>query len=46
MSLGEDQGALWALVPPRHAAVVALEVVAEVGLCPERLVGAALGARV
>ena len=46
MSFGEDQGALWALVPPLHAAVVALEVVAEEGLRLERLFGAAVGARV
>ena len=46
VSFAEDQWALWALVPPLHAAVVALEVVAKVGKRLERLVGAAVGARV
>ena len=46
MRFGEDQGALRALVPPRHTTVVTLEVVAEVGRRLERLVGATVGARV
>ena len=46
MCFGEDQRALRALVPPRHAAVVALGVITEIGFSLERLVWTAVGARV
>ena len=46
MCFGEDQRALRALVPLRHAAVVALGVITEIGFSLESLVWAAVGARV
>ena len=46
MCFGEDQRALRTLVPLRHAAVVALGVITEIGFSLERLVWTSVGARV